>query len=756
MAVYDPPGRIILTHAPHGLRVELAIEAATQVEIWISPLPATSLSAVDRNFSNRDDHLRLWDLIQLPGLTEGGFRRCDYDPFHVVVHFDGNRTLHLVPLLNSPAVAIWCDHPQAIVVKSDRAARSLERSPRGFRITQSDRGRLFEFGAHLGEGGAWRHPAMSEEGRSQYAWTELAPGVGLVFSVILPEQHPVDAVGLAGLTPSARLDENEALIQRSLQSGGITVRTETHWQPLIDVNRRVLLAMQDPMGAIRAALNRIYYLIWVRDGSIIAVQSARNGDVRPLTMWVRFLLANPTRIEREEPAGRAFLMLVSQTTKWEEDGWFYAVWSTFTAWTQTGDDAWRAPDILAVLEDAGDWLDRRCYNSDRGAYGRYFCCESPFAESRDADWDMAVGKPQPTEDIRWEGQSITRSYDLYINALNWSACQMLAALAGAERGRRWTERAHGLKEFLDTLGPGDALPHYGDLQTAEGKWLRAPAYGLDVCDYEWALCLAEWTWAPARHGKWRADLVANMQAKPSRRFLAAYFSVLASVDTLDVPEDQIAAALDYAARQCARPGDKLPMAGAMIEMLDVPDGDLWHDVRPQAFSIGPFLGAIANLGVRRLPFGLSVRANRRLSRLSHFLWRGRELNFIFEAADGPWPEIGGEGMILSPHTLQLPETWLDQLPAGKVITVRGQRSASSHPVWSSSNVLLQTVESNGQGVLFRFDAFGGAWIEIRRAAGHRLRITRADGTEIPTSVTDAGSTRHVGFELFGSGSLHLG
>ncbi len=59
--------------------------------------------------------------------------------------------------------------------------------------------------------------------------------------------------------------------------------------------------------------------------------------------------------------------------------------------------------------------------------------------------------------------------------------------------------------------------------------------------------------------------------------------------------------------QSNRPGKYLPMGGAMPEKIDIPDGLLYHDIRPQGFAIGSFLAAWSSLGVRRLPFGLAVR-----------------------------------------------------------------------------------------------------------------------------------------------------
>jgi hypothetical protein len=132
------------------------------------------------------------------------------------------------------------------------------------------------------------------------------------------------------------LGHNEQQVAQALQSGHITLRDDEALQKLVDVNRRVLLSQQDAQGAIRAALNRIYYLIWARDGAIIECFKAYAGWSEGVEKWTQFLLANPLEVTEEEPRGRTYGMLVNPITKWEEDGVFFAIWSAFTTWTQNG------------------------------------------------------------------------------------------------------------------------------------------------------------------------------------------------------------------------------------------------------------------------------------------------------------------------------------------------------------------------------------------------------------------------------------
>src|SRR5690606_20502104 len=85
--------------------------------LWYSPLAGKSTNYRDRNFSNRDDHVSVFDWIRFPGLGESTFKGCTYDPFHTVVHFEG-QDLHLVPHLEEPALIVWATEAQAVDFRS--------------------------------------------------------------------------------------------------------------------------------------------------------------------------------------------------------------------------------------------------------------------------------------------------------------------------------------------------------------------------------------------------------------------------------------------------------------------------------------------------------------------------------------------------------------------------------------------------------------------------------------------------------------
>ena len=109
-------------HNRRGLRIELDLDKKT-LELWVSPRAGESLDYRDRNFSNRDDHTRVFDRIALPRLPERrDLLRCDYDPFHSVLHYR-DQVLHVATLFDRPVVLVWFEGPGTIDLKSDKQDR---------------------------------------------------------------------------------------------------------------------------------------------------------------------------------------------------------------------------------------------------------------------------------------------------------------------------------------------------------------------------------------------------------------------------------------------------------------------------------------------------------------------------------------------------------------------------------------------------------------------------------------------------------
>jgi len=715
-----------------GIRIEYDI-GAQQLNLWISPSPAASLDYHDRNFSNRDDHTSLFDRISIPGLTLEDFLSCDYDAFHSVLHFK-NQTLHLASIYDQPVVLLWFEQPGQVDIKTDKSSRILERSQRLFSTQLSDRGKDLALVAAIAPGaGAFLHQIALDEGRSTYARAQLEAGQALFLAGGLATEHiSATAQTLAAQPLAEILKCNESLLSEATSHGNIRLRNLPQLQKLLDVNKRFLLSMQDPEGAQRDTAKSIYYLIWVRNGGMTYPLLASAGWVDPLRRWNGFELANPTVIQDEEPRGRMFGQLVNgKITKWEEDGAFYAILSAFSYWTQSGDKSFLDGENLATLEDAMDWVERRCFDPSQGLFGRYYHSETPLYGSRDYGWDNAVGFPGQQWPVFYHGETIRRSYDLYINLLSYSSYLMLSAAERGEKAEVYRRKAEALavklQPWLDDKH--DGLPAFGTLISKDYHPVPAGPYGQvdpsDVADYEWALSVPPFVPRPWEMASIDAALFRQMRANPRGYYLAAYFSILSALDTDITDEREIMAMIDYAAQQSYPAGKYLPMPYTMKEMTDYPDGNLYHDIRPETFTSGPWYGTMAAFGVRKLPFGIAVRPTRYLDRIEQYEYRGALIDISFEG-DGPLESVTVNGKSLQ-NTLQVPEGALHE--GANTLRVRMGTPARLEPLLVASTVRLLAVTRIRKSVSYQLDTFGKN-ILIFRNLSSLPRITGADGKPV--------------------------
>ena len=737
------PETFVLMQNRRGLRIEYCVDRG-RLSIWISPKAGRSMEARDRNWSNRDDHTDVFDRILVPGLPLEALERVDYDPFHSTLHFL-DQTLHLSQAYDEPAVLVWLEKAGHVDFKSAAADRPLSREARDFVIRHEDRGRAFEYAAVLGPGkGRVRHQLVLDEGRSTYARAELEAGQLLVLAAGL-EGEGVAAVArrLAARPVDAILAANETKVARDLAQGRFTLRGRAEMQKLLEKNRRIVLSMQDEGGFMRSTSKYIYYLLWYRDGGMNTAHLAMSGWTEPARQHVPFALANPN-VSLEEPRGRFFGQVMGgRITKWEEDGLFYVVWPAFLYWTQTGDVSFLEGGGLETMEEALDWLERYCFDSARGLFGRYDFVETPMTGSRDYGYDNATGAPTDRFDSRYEGRVVTRAFDLYINALNHSVYLMLSAMTTGEKAQGYLDKASRLEaamqRFFALEGP---LPSYGELQTRDGGQLTSAPYGLDRTDYQWALALPPFdVVSPARHAAARDSLLRDLLASPKGNFICAWAAILTSMDTERHDEARVMAALDYLVPQSVRPGTYLPMPYTIPEIVDVEDGEPFHDVRPLVYSIAPWLSAVTNLGLHRLPFGVAVRGTRFLRSIEQYRYGSSLLDVRF-AGEGQVTEVTLNGQPLL-HTLQVPDEALRPGSNRVVVTMWPETRATER--LSSSTVRLRSVRARGEATRYEVTAFGQNRLTFADLTRGPF-VTDAGGRPVPTRIERESSFTHIRFD----------
>lgn len=715
----------VFLHNPQALRIELRLDDA-RLLLWWSPGAGTTFDALERNYSNRDNHLDVFERIQFENLPLEAFRSCEYDAYCATLHY-ADRSLELATVPDLPVVLITARRgPLGIGFKVGRHDTLLAANAQGWTVLHEDGGRMFEFSARVGPGGGgFKHQPIFEPGRSLHCRVDLAEGQTLAIGVGLAGDGMAEKTTARVSQPlDAIYAATAARLVRDLADGTPTFRGAPELDAFYALNRRSLHGAIDESGALRASLKEVYYLIWVRDGAFCFNSQAATGWMHKHREWCRLLLANPLTIGPEDPSlppGRTFGQLVARRFgKIEEDGPYYVAWSVFTAWVQTRDESLLTPENMALLEEMVRWVEAYDYDAKRGLFRERMVDESPYKGSRDDGWDAATGEIRPEGGVKYQGKHILYSYSAYMNLLMFGTYGMLAALPGITRADEYRDKAVRLWEKLAPFLPHDGLPPAGELVMEDGEVLLAPPYVPKTACYLWAFSLPGLAPVPHIDGL-RLRLLRDVLARPQGHWINAISALIAAVDPLTCEEAELTRGLHYLVAQGRRSGKYLPMPGTIPEKYDAPDGAYYDDIRPQAFAQSSFLAACTSLGVRRLPFGLAVRPTRFLDKLSSYVWRDSRINFVFGAAH-EGVRIDGTPL---PYSLQLPDA---ALPSGRVEVSVGGLPAQG--ALARSNVALRSVRQEGEAVCYDIEAPGLSELAFTRQP-HAFRI---QGVEVEAPV----------------------
>ncbi len=746
------PHTYVFLHNSKALKVDFDI-TTSELKLWWSPKAGESFDYYDRNFSNRDDHLDVFDSIQFPGLDQESYASVEYDPYHAVIRYK-HCHLHIAISAEESLLYVWCNRDLRVDFATNRYDSVLAQCDSEFTVRHVEPSYPFEFTAVMGGGdGAFKHQSLLDRWKRTYAMAQCTADQLLVIGVGLEGEAIADAARrAAACEPAELLAEVERRIEPDLACGN-AIFADDRITELYNATRRSLHSCIDDSGAVRAALKHIYYLIWIRDSAFCFCYQNAAGWTHRMAEWRKLLLSN--RLELDEPGqpkGKMFAQLINRKFgKLEEDGIFYALWSVFTHWTQVGADAEVSAEELAILKESMDFAEDYIFDKDRGLFGGYFADETPMCGCRDTEGDFAIGKPTPVRMTRHHGNKVVRNYDLYINILMHSSWTMLGILSDGDDREKYLKKAADLWENLKPLVEDKtyALPPYGELLYENGERALCEPYGLASSTYVWGLTMPSFVQIPGVDSL-KVGFFADVAANPGGHWLNGICSLIASMDTWYSDEEPIIAMLDDMAKQANVPGAQLPMAGMLMEKYDSPQVNFHgnpygQDIRPQAFAQSTWLAACTNLGVRRLPFGLAMRSTRFLKQLEHYEWQGKTINFDFARVDGlPLLVVNGKEV---PHTLQIPESCLDQ--EANSASLKG---GGAGPLLVRSTVRLDSVAGDGAAVTFAGHCYQhGELVFAEPPAQGSLKD--ADGAEIAFTVDEEDGMAFVRFTAGGGFSF---
>ncbi len=738
----EPPIQVLM-HNRMGIRVNYNISEQF-LELWFSPKAGESIDIFDRNFSNRDDHTPLFDKISFPHLKKEDFVECNYDPFHSVVVFK-NQKMHIASLFDQPVLMIWFENDEIIDFKTNKGDTIAERSTRVFHSKHYSRGYLFDYVAHLARPDTFQHQLQTAYGRSDYARAFLSADQPVFIGAALHDDNIKPYISQNLTSHQQLLSQTQIKAEEILQNGKIELKEKPDLQRLFFMNKKSFLAEQDASGYIPATIKEVGCLPYIRDGAWAFSYAAYTGWTYGLDLWNRYLISNPTVIETEEPRGKLFGQLVGPITKWEEDGAFHAIWSAFSYYTQTGDSTYNRGIYLENLKAAMDWLERYCYNPQKGLFGRYYYVETALRGSRDDGWDNAVGKPS----TKWppknfQGNVIKRSYDTYVNTLNYSNYLMLASMARGSEKNDYLNKALQLEENLKQFY-SDSIIDYGILITREDKEIPAKAFEFSHHDFIWGQSVPLLCYDPLKTIQIRGQILNFLQNNLADNYAASYYGLLASLDTEFHSEEEIMAAIEKVAKSYYVPGKYLPMPYMLGEQTVIDEGNYYTDIRPMPFAAGPFLASVMNLGIKRVPFGIAIRANDYIHEVDDYAYKKSLIDFEFEG-EGQIQEISVNGRSLE-KSLQIPENWLKN---GKnTIHVRlNNHNAAKEPVLVYSSLELMDFKEN----LFHFKGSGKNYL-IFKNAPEDIKIMDNKNERIDYQISKFNNYTQYEFNGFGEYTL---
>jgi len=745
-----------------GNRLTLLFNADdTELEFVYKPNAFRRKDFRARNFSNRDNQTTLFPEFLWPDIRAEESIDFHYDPFHTrigVSHQVGaSNQIQILNLADENAYVLTARAPLLLAFRPHRAFNVRDGlltehfQDRGedivsfirFRSFEENRYRVLDDGTYLLQ--ILENDPILIGGEENMAQVER----------VLRK--------FAGFDFEAFASHNETILASDLGSGR-AVFADENFQRVFDLNRRVCWSGLDAGGAAFGAINRIYYLIWVRDGSMSTSHLALAGNPEFARIWAPFLMANPSRTRLDD--GRIIeefgQMVGTRWSKSEDDGLFYAVWSLFTYTRVTGDDRLLRNGALDLLFRITEDHLEKCRDAERGILTSDTLGEESLQGSPYYSYDVVNGALQKAHSNTDRGGKVYERVASFYHQVNtYNVLRMLECLAAMDGGA--VAKANG-QEFG---GMADALraalaAHFLD---SEGRPFSHWAFYTDGTDEKLVFDLSEtdcweYTWAQAqgpffplpeaqRRGgllvldQWPRNETRGYGLCPwnvLNRFL--YRERLLSPDEADGwLRDEVDEALT--------PTEKYPMTGALHEDHGNP-----RTHRALPFTAGSFIAAMTGRLLLPLAQGLAVAPGGLTRELRDYRY---QLASIDVETVGEGGEIGQwflNGEVFQ-NTLQIPES---RLRAGRNhIEIRSAETpASDAPRLLFSDAVLIDVEEKDDQSLWKFSSAVPAELVFDRVAKDwKPCALNADGKAIAASVTEGNAGGQIRVTLPGRGAFTI-
>ncbi len=650
-----------------------------------------------RNFSNRDNFTILFKEVVLPMIDASNVVGFDYDPFLTKIsvknQWEAKNEISFLNIANENAFAIAAKAPLLIAIKPHK----------GFEVRN---GLLMEQFTDRGEN------IVSFVAFSNFSTNRFRVLSDGTYVIQIFENETVFFGGeeneyqmqrtlenLKNRTIGQLITRNESLLAPKMNQGVVHF-SNREYQKVLDINHRIVYSGIDEGGACFGALNRIYYLIWVRDGSMTSSLMARAGNPELIRIWTKFLLNNPSIIQKDDSTQVAeFLQIVgSRWTRSEDDGVFYSALSLFSYFKTTGQDDLLQGQEFSVLLKAIDRYLEKTWNSEKKLIISNTIGETPLKSDPYFGYDVVNGNYENNSFHKSQGKEMSLNASLYNQVNTYNIMMMVSELLSQnpnlDKGRKehYLSIASDIQQSLKTKYYDKAndclfssIEYYTD--GTEGNL----SFSNDDNPWEgsWANAIGPYFPVPDLQLK-TARFIYNTWPKITKQgYGYCPWNTLSKVLT-----EYGMSSVEYESMLAAQMKDaltltvKYPMPGGLTEYNRQIES--W---RALPFSAGSLFFSMGAQMITSLPEGIAIRASNKVDSVTNFRYRLSSLN----------GEATGKGdavdyFILNGDTLryslQVPDNKL--LPGQNSIQVIRSVNNPRFRLFSSTAQLLNISESGSK------------------------------------------------------------
>lgn len=615
-----------------------------------------------RNFSNRDNYTVLFSEFSMPQIQADYITEFDYDPFVTRLRTlrksqkapsEAHNLLTFVNIADENAFAIAARAPLLLAFKPHQAFKAEDGllteafTDRGEEIMsfihfdsfEENRFRILNDGTHVLQ--LFENEVVLVGGESnRYQVNRLL-------------------LKLQNLSLKDLIERNEQILAPRMNKGIVHFKNKDI-QKVIDLNHRIVYSGIDEGGACFGALNRIYHLIWVRDGSMTSSLMARAGNPELIKIWTPFLLNNPSITRREDGTKvPEFLQIVgTRWTKSEDDGIFFAVWSLYNYYQCTGQDDLLHDPVFEQLLQAIDRFLNKTWKPESAMIISDTRGETSLRGSPYFGYDAVNGNFEENDHHLEDGKEVKFSASYY-NQVNTYNLLLMANILLEQRPdlkttrtSRYSDIAKRLKQTMTTRFVDDKqgiyYENYFIYANNSTEWIPL---GDNPWEYSWAQSLGPFfpsiplsvKSSKAIHKQWGAlNKYGFCPWNTIAHKLYEYGMSSKDFEQMLMPEMEEALMLT----------ERYPMPGALTEYKGQVES--WRGL---PFSAGSLFFAMSGQMLQSLPMGIAVRASSNVDRIDNFYYR---LSKIDARASGQGDLVKSytfNGQAID-HTLQIPTRYL--------------------------------------------------------------------------------------------------